>query len=280
MGSGIRYRVERIALALMATAGIVVLLADLLGWLDKLAPGGALPKITLLILSTVTLFLLLEVDRLKVLDHVNTQLSKLDIDAVARDLKQEHYGGVVQVHRHFPEEKFTGLVEAAGREVTILQTWVPNLHWFSSALRKAIVDRRVQVRILLLHPASPVARLRDEALRTVRDPALDEDVKASVERCLSILESIFREVPEGDRARLQVRVYNSLPSVAVYKADEHYLVSSFLHGQLAIDSTQIEIDGGETVMGRGVQKELDMLWRVGCDVDLRDWRASVNTISL
>jgi len=280
MGSGIRYRAERIALATMATAGVVVLLADLLGWLDELAPGGALPKITLLILSTVTLFLLLEVDRLKVLDNVNLQLSKLDIDAVARELKQEHYGGVVQVHRRFPEERFTGLVEDADREVTILQTWIPNLHRFEWALRKAIVEQRVQVRIMLLHPSSPVARLRDEALRTVRDPALEEDVRASVERCLSILESLHRSVREEDRARLRVRVYNSLPSIAVYKADEHHLVSSFLHGQLAIDSTQIEIDGGDTVMGREVQRELDMLWRIGSDVDLRDWRGSVSAISL
>ncbi|MFE9396000.1 hypothetical protein [Streptomyces flavidovirens] len=280
MGSGIRYRAEQIALAVMAAAGIVVLLADLFGWLDELAPGGALPKITLLILSTVTLFLLLEVDRLKVLDHVDAQLSKLDIDAIARELKQEHYGGVIRVHQRFPEATFTRFVEAAAHEVTILQTWIPNLHWFDGALRKAIVDRRVQVRILLLHPSSPVARLRDEALRTVRDPALEEDVRASVERCLSILETVYRDVPEEDRSRLQVRVYNSLPSIAVYKADEHYLVSSFLHGRLAIDSTQIEIDGVDTVMSREVQQELDMLWRIGCDVDLRDWRASVSTISL
>ncbi|MFI1396372.1 hypothetical protein [Streptomyces sp. NPDC020681] len=291
MGSGIRYRVERAALALMATAGIAVLIADLFGWLDKLAPGGALPKITLLILSTVTLFLLMELDRLRVLDDVtaqlsrldadvNTQLSKLDIDRIARELQQEHYGGVLQVHRRFPEEMFTRFVETSTREVTILQTWIPNLHRFEEALEKAVADRRVQVRVLLLHPSSPVARLRDEALRTVRDPALEQDVKASVERCLSILGSVFRRVPEEGRARLQVRVYNSLPSVAVYKADEHYLVSSFLHGQLAIDSTQIEIDGGDTVMGREVQRELDTLWSIGGDVDLRNWRTSVDTIRL
>ncbi|WP_079144407.1 hypothetical protein [Streptomyces agglomeratus] len=280
MGSGIRYRAERIALALMATAGIAVLLADLLGWLDKLAPGGALPKITLLILSTVTLFLLLEVDRLKVLDHVDAQLSKLDIDAIARELKQEHYGGVIRVHQRFPEAAFTEMLGRTGHEVTILQTWIPNLHQFHGELRKAIVDRRVLVRVLLLHPHSPVARLRDEALRTVRDPAQEEDVERGIERCLSLLGSVFHDVPEDERGRLQVRVYNSLPSVAVFKTDEHYLVSSFLHGRLAIESTQIEIDGCDTVMGREVQGELDTLWSIGRTVDLRDWRQSIRNINL
>jgi hypothetical protein len=278
MGGGVRYRTEQIALAVMASAGIAVLLADLVGWLDSLASGGTLPRVTLLILSTVTLFLLMEVDRLKVLDNVNRQLSKLDIDGIARDFRHEHYGGVVCVHSRFPEETFTGFVESASREVTILQTWIPNLHRFQWALKKAVLDRRVQVRILLLHPWSPVARLREEALR--RDPALAEDVKANVERCLSLLESLAGDVPDGDQARLQVRVYNSLPSIAVYKADEHYLVSSFLHGQLAIDSTQIEVDGDDTALGEEVQRELDTLWRIGRDVDLRDWRGSVGTINL
>ena len=134
------------------------------------------------------------------------------------------------------------------------------------------------MRVLLLHPSSPVARLREEALR--RDPALAEDVKANVERCLSIFESIAAELPEREQSRLQVRLYNSLPSIAVYKADEHFLVSSFLHAQLAIDSTQVEIDGSDTPMGEQVGRELATLWRIGCEVDLRDWRRSLSAIAL
>ncbi|MEV0414734.1 hypothetical protein AB0I68_28955 [Streptomyces sp. NPDC050448] len=308
----------------MATSGVVVLLADLFGWLDALAPGGTLPKVTLLILSTVTVFLLLELDRLKKLDtvqqkvdalgpdvndkvtaletnvgtkftaletsvgaqittltaNVEAHLSKLDIDAIAQRLKRQHYGGVVGVHSRFPEEAFTGFLERAGDELVILQTWIPNLHHVKAALRKALVDQQVHVRILLLHPSSPVAGLRDEALRAVRDPALAVNVKASVESCLAGLAQLNAEIPPGSRARLQVRLYNSLPSIAVFKVDRHFLVSSFLHGQLAIDSTQIEIDGDDTVMGEEVQQELRTLWSIGKDVDLLDWRTSVASISL
>ncbi|MFF1337381.1 hypothetical protein ACFVYT_05595 [Streptomyces sp. NPDC058290] len=323
-GGEFRHWVERAALALMATSGVVVLLADLFGWLDALAPGGALPKVTLLILSTVTVFLLLELDRLKKLDtvqqtmdalgpevnekvttletnvgtkftaletsvaaqitaltvNVEAHLSKLDIDAIAQRLKRQHYGGVVGVHSRFPEDVFTGFLERAGEELVILQTWIPNLHHLRSALRKVLVDQQVSVRILLLHPSSPVAGLRDEALRAVRDPALAVNVKASVESCLAGLAQLNGDLPAESRARLQVRVYNSLPSIAVFKVDQHFLVSSFLHGQLAIDSTQIEIDGGDTVMGEEVQQELRTLWSIGKDVDLLDWRTSVASISL
>ncbi|MEU7551627.1 hypothetical protein AB0B01_04555 [Streptomyces sp. NPDC044571] len=320
----VRRRVEQVALGLMATSGVVVLLADLFGWLDALAPGGALPKVTLLILSTVTVFLLMELERLKKLDavddrvrnlgpdvgrkvsaleenvgtkftaletrvgtqittltaNVEAHLSKLDIDAIAQRLKRQHYGGVVGIHSRFPEDAFTGLLERAADELVILQTWIPNLHHLRSALHKAITDQQVHVRILLLHPASPVAGLRDEALRAVRDPALAVNVRASVESCLAGLAELNRALAPGNRNRLQVRLYNSLPSIAVFKIDERFLVSSFLHGQLAIDSTQIEIDGGDTVMGEEVQRELRTLWSIGADVDLLDWRTSVAGISL
>jgi len=184
----------------------------------------------------------------------------------------------VQVHPRFPEESFTGFVGGATQQVAILQTWIPNLHRLQWAIRQALVERHVEVRILLLHPWSPVARLREEALR--RDPALAEDVKANVERCLSLLESLAADVPPDDRARLRVRLYNSLPSIAVYRADERYLVSSFMHAQLAVDSAQIEVDGSGTAVGDQVQRELDTLWRIGCDVDLGNWRRSLNTTNL
>ncbi|MEW2416390.1 hypothetical protein AB0953_22075 [Streptomyces sp. NPDC046866] len=320
MSGGFRYRVERVALALMAASGVVVLLADLFGWLDALAPGGALPKVTLLILSTVTVFLLLEIDRLRKLDdvqervealdssvhsrvealdgrvqaqvallgagiqekvtdmdaHMQAHLSKLDIDAMSQRLKDQHYGGVVKVHRRFPEEEFIGYVEDTGQEVAILQTWIPNLRHLEEALVKALVAQQVPVRILLLDPASPVAGLRNEALKDVLDPALAEDVKARVEGCLAGLARIHRRLAPGAHPRLQVKVYNSLPSIAVFKADERYLVSSFLHGQLAVDSTQIEVDGAHTLMGREVQEEFDTLWSIGVDVDLPDWRTSLD----
>ncbi|WP_328926244.1 hypothetical protein OG429_17490 [Streptomyces sp. NBC_00190] len=272
MGNGFRYRAERISLGTMAAAGIAVLVADLLGWLDKMAPGGTLPKITLLILSTVTLFLLMEFDRLKVLDNINRQISGLTVDGLTGDLRRRHYLGVVQVHESFPEQAFIGLVRAAEREVAILQTWIPNLTSFKDELAQAVKERQVEVNILLLHPSSPVAGLRDEALGSEPSSGV-VDVDAS----LRILGVIHSQLPPDLRGKLRVKVYNSLPSIAVYKADERYLVSSFLHRRLAIESTQTEIEGSDTVMGREVQNELNTLWGIGSDVDLRDWHRSIES---
>ncbi|WP_030706764.1 hypothetical protein [Streptomyces sp. NRRL F-2580] len=271
MGNGFRYRAERISLGAMATAGILVLLADVLGWLDRMAPGGTLPKITLLILSTVTLFLLMEFDRLKVLDSISTQISGLTLDGLTGELRRQHYLGVTRVHPVFPTAEFKRLVDGARREVAILQTWIPNLEGLEEELEKAVTERNVEVRILLVHPKSDVVYLRDQALRSTRRTV-------SVNASLDILHGIHCRLPGELRSKLKVRVYNSLPSISVYKADEHYLVSSFLHGQLAIESTQIEIDGCDSLMGLQVQKELNILWEIGSEVDLRDPMRSVDVI--
>lgn len=274
MKRGVRQWVDRLTLGLPVLAGLVVTLLDLFGGLDRF--NSDLPKITLLILCSVTLFLITQIDRLKLLDNVTDQLSKLDIDAIAGKLKNEHYGGVVQVHQGFPEETFADYLNSAKREIVILQTWIPNLLRFESRLEAAL-NRRVHVRVLLLQPTSLVIGLREEALRALQDPAAAPDVRAGVELSLSVLASIFGRT--GARPDLlQVRIYNSLPSVAVYKADDRYLVSSFLHGQLAINSSQLELEGDHAAMARQVQRELDTLWEIGCDVDLHDWRRSIDTV--
>lgn len=272
-GNKIRRWAERISLAVTASLGIVVLVASPLG-LDRLLPADTIPKITLLVLSSITLFLLLEVERFQLLDNIDARLSALDIDTIAQKLKRDHYAGIVVVHDNFPEDAFRRHVKSA-KEVTILNTWIPNLHRFEQLLIDAL-SRGAKVKILLLHPNSGVAQLRDEALRTVRDPMLADNVKDGVKRCMAILESILGSVGENRRAGLEIKVYNSLPSIAVYRADAHYLVSTFLHGQLAIDSPQFEIDGTDTVLGSQVQKELNTLWKIGEEIDVRQWRSRLD----
>ncbi|WP_157245089.1 hypothetical protein [Nonomuraea typhae] len=270
---------ERTVLALMAAAGVIIPLAGLFGWLDGTMISDNLPKITLLILSTVTVFLLMEVDRLKVVDDIHQVVTRLDVDAIARDRLQDRYGGVTRVHRDFAAGPFVGHLATVRSEVVILQTWIPNLDDFAGDLRRAIEERAVQVRVMLLFPTSPVAGLRDEALRTGGAEPLGAAVGPGVEDCLNTFAAVHARLPGDLRGRLRVHVYNSLPSVAAYKVDDRYFVSSFLHSKLAIRCAQIEIDGGDTEMGREVQRELDTIWSISRRVDLDDWRTCINNIT-
>ncbi|MFI6942782.1 hypothetical protein ACIBI4_26240 [Streptomyces sp. NPDC050418] len=268
-----RHQAERFALALTTAAGPLTILADVLGLLDEVAPNGV-QMVTLLILSSVTVFLLLEVRRFEVLDRVERRLATLALD------ERERYGGVQRVHPEFPTTRVKALVRQARTEVSVLQTWMPNLDVLKEDLEHVLTAPGcVEVRILLLFPSSEVADLRREALRDMPTASTPVNVKDAIENNLDCLARLRAGLPTDHRGRLKVRLYNSLPSMAVYRADETYVVSSFLHAQLAISSPQTEIEGCDTARGAEVEKELDTLWQIGKDVELTDWRRSVGAMS-
>jgi hypothetical protein len=272
-----RHRAERIGLALMAFLGFVVVVLDLLGWLDRFAPGETIPKISLLVLSTVTIVLLLEVERFQALDKLDSRLALLDIDETARRLKDKQYAGLVKVHEDLADAVFCDYVRTA-KTVTILNTWIPNLSALRGALVKA-ANRDAEVRILLLDPDSDVAKLRSAALQAGSRKGPKDRVKTGVRNCLAELASARQQIAEPYRDRLRVKLYNSLPSISVYRADGHYLVGMFLHGELAVNLPQFEVDGGNSLLAQWAQGELDTLWdKIGRDLDLDNWEDDLDSI--
>ncbi|OXM53010.1 hypothetical protein CFP75_08905 [Amycolatopsis alba DSM 44262] len=266
---------ELLSLGGLAVVGFTVGIAEQLGWLDKVAPKGV-STLTLIMVSGVVVVLLIELTPLRALEDIRDRLAGLDIDSIASSLRRSHYGGVVEVHKRFPDDAFAARV-AKAKQITILNTWIPNLELLEHELEAAIVDRRAEVRIMLLHPNSMLVGLREAALGRT-DGAGNAFVSTGITNCLETLSRLHRRLARR-QGNLKVRVFNSQASVSVYRADGHYLVSMFLHGQLAINSPQFEIEGThDTVLGEQIQRELDTLWDIGRDVDLGDWNRSIDMI--
>ncbi|MGW0522144.1 hypothetical protein [Crossiella sp. NPDC003009] len=263
MASRLRRTFERTGLYTAACLSIAVAVADLAGWLDLIAPGGTIQKITLLVLGSMALVVTLEVDGFAKLDEIDAK-----VDAVRRAVAQGFEQGLVAVHPNLANEDYIRYVKQA-RQVTILNTWIPNLQRLKESLGEAL-DRRAEVRILLLYPNSMVASLRDDALRARGRSNPEWNVRSGVRHNLGILKELVTE-KRRRAGHLKVKVFNSLPSAAVYKADTHYYVSVFLHGQLAIESPQLEIQGSGSLLGRQFQQELDTLWEIGVEIDPLDW---------
>ncbi|WP_233594746.1 hypothetical protein [Amycolatopsis sp. WAC 04169] len=266
---------ELLSLGGLAVAGFAVGIAEQLGLLDKVAPKGV-TTLTLIMVSGVVVVLLVELTPLRALEDIRDRLAGLDIDTIATSLRRSHYGGVVEVHKRFPDDEFAAHV-AKAKQVTILNTWIPNLQRLEKELEAAIVDRRAEVRIMLLHPNSMLVGLREAALGR-NDGAGNPFVSTGIAECLEILSRLHRRLAKR-QSNLKVRVFNSQASVSVYRADGRYLVSMFLHGQLAVNSPQFQIEGThDTVLGEQIQRELDTLWDIGRDVDLADWNRSIDMI--
>jgi hypothetical protein len=156
--------------------------------------------------------------------------------------------GLRGIHASFPAAAFAAALERLlaeppqePREVAILQTFAPNLEHYRTHLSRCL-EAGARVRILLAWPYSRAADLREEVLKRYADEPLSEDfaIQGSVIANLEILEAILRA--SHNPANLEIRLYDTLPSLALYRAGPTLLAAPFLHGALAIHTFQLELD--------------------------------------
>lgn len=184
--------------------------------------------------------------------------------------------GIVRVHKNLDYHLLLDLMTDAD-EIVILNTWIPELNILDDALVEALA-RGTYVSILMLYPDSQIARLRSRALQGLTQARVREDrVRPGVRHCLEVLAAIARTAGDDGRRNLRVRLYHSLPSISVYGVDDRAFFSVFLHGQLAVKSPQIEVQGQESLMGRLVFRELETLWATGHEFeDLEQWETELD----
>jgi hypothetical protein len=189
---------------------------------------------------------------------------------------EDHAAGIARVHKNLDYHLLVDYMSDAG-EIVILNTWIPELNILADALIDALA-RGTYVSILMLYPDSHIAQLRSQALQHSTKERFREDrVRPGVRHCLEVLAAIAHTVGEDSRRHLRVRLYHSLPSISVYAVDDRAFVSVFLHGQLAVKSVQIEVQGQDTLMGRLVFTELETLWGIGQEFnDVEQWQTELD----
>ncbi|MEA2242511.1 MAG: hypothetical protein QOD24_2067 [Solirubrobacteraceae bacterium] len=189
-----------------------------------------------------------------------------DVAPVVRLPIEDPRGGIVRVHPNLDYHLLFDYMARAD-EIVIANTWIPGLDILADALVDALA-RGTSVSILMLHPESQIAQLRSHALHDGTAEGFRQDrVGPGVRHCLDVLAAVASMVEEAQRANLRVRLYNSLPSISVYRMDDRAFISFFLHGQLVVRSVQIEVLGENSVMGRLAAHEIETLWDIGRELD-------------
>jgi len=186
--------------------------------------------------------------------------------------------GVLGVHQSLDNRLFADYISTAER-IMILNTWIPEVGILADALVEALA-RGTDIRILMLYPYSHIARLRSEALHGPGQGAPRDLVRPGVKHCLDVLAAIAGMVDEGQRRCLRVRLYHSLPSIAVYSVDDRAFMSVFLHGQISFKAPAIEVQGQESLLGRPIFRELETLWEIGQEFgDLIRWQDEIEDMA-
>ena len=193
----------------------------------------------------------------------------------ARDLRgrsqapaHDEPSGIVRVHRNVDHHLLVDHI-AEAQEVTILNTWIPGLDILADALLDALARGARPSRFCCSIPTRTSHTCAARAAAAAPGPFRDGRVRPGVRRCLDILAAIEEALDADHRGNLRVRLYDALPSISVFAVDERAFLSFLLHGQLAVKSAQIEVLGRDTVLGRLVEREIDVLWRIGSPVEQR-----------
>jgi hypothetical protein len=198
--------------------------------------------------------------------------------------------GLSRIHAAFPADTFAAALERLllvqeeaeqdeeddPKEVAILQTFAPNLEHYRAHLSRCL-QAGVRVRILLAWPYSLAAGLREEVLKRYAAEPLAEDfaIQGSVIANLETLEATIRTSPHA--ANLEIRLYDTLPSLSLYRAGRTLLAAPFLHGALAIHTFQLELDLGasDPLLTGTLLNDFERMWTVArpfLPAPDRNWR--------
>jgi hypothetical protein len=162
------------------------------------------------------------------------------------------------------------------KEVAILQTFAPNLEHYRAHLSRCL-QAGVRVRILLAWPYSLAAGLREEVLKRYAAEPLAEDfaIQGSVIANLETLEATIRASRHS--SNLEIRLYDTLPSLSLYRAGPTLLAAPFLHGALAIHTFQLELDlrASDPLLTGTLLNDFERMWTVArpfLPAPDRNWR--------
>ena len=178
--------------------------------------------------------------------------------------------GLHYVYPSFPRDGFGKAIDhlidsdnSEPKQVDILQTFAPNLNDYFEHLIRCL-QNGVQVRILLAWPYSEAAKLREEVLRRYANSSIRDEI--NIQACvIANLETLEKIIRVSDTSKLiEIKLYDTLPSLAIYRAGRYMLAAPFLHGSLAINTFQLELtlNSANQLITQTLQKDFELMWQV------------------
>jgi hypothetical protein len=178
--------------------------------------------------------------------------------------------GLNYIYPNFPKDTFGKAIDylidadtSEQKQLDILQTFAPNLDDYFDHLTRCL-QQGVQVRILLAWPYSEAAKLREEVLRRYANNCIGDEI--NIRDCvianLETLEKIIRVSKHSEL--IEIKLYDTLPSLAIYRAGRYMLAAPFLHGSLAIHTFQLELtlNSANSLITQTLQKDFELMWQV------------------
>jgi hypothetical protein len=148
-------------------------------------------------------------------------------------------------------EVIFNLLAGAKNTIRVCKTWIPEIDAVHAALKEALREGSTieSVQILCLDPDSTLAKQRSLDMGETPDWGRKQ-IKIH-------LEKLHRLYEKDDRVKIYI--YNSLPSVSLYAADDTALIGWYWHSQLSFDGPVLKVKGENYHLNRCVQENFDEL---------------------
>ncbi len=191
--------------------------------------------------------------------------------------------GLSYIYPDFPKDRFGTEIDRVihstdrdQKQVDILQTFAPNLNDYFEHLTRCI-QNDVQVRILLAWPYSEAAKLREDVLRRYVHNSISDEINIC-DCVIANLETLEKIIKISHKSKLlNIKLYDTLPSLSIYRAGDYILSAPFLHGSLAINTFQLELklNTANQLIAHTLQQDFELMWQVARRFDPdpnRNWR--------
>ena len=113
-------------------------------------------------------------------------------------------------------------------------------------------------------PYSQAAQLREDVLRKYCNPKFVEEIKICdcVIANLEMLENIISIFDHA--ASFEIKLYDTLPYLAIYRAGNYILAAPFFHSSLAVNTFQFELklDASNQLIVQTLQNNFALIWQV------------------
>jgi len=220
---------------------------------------------------------------------------RYDIDKQSRyNLHRFEMMGLDNIYEVFPLEIFKqkiknliSLEDNTNKQIDILQTYAPNLIHIKDELSEALKNG-IKLRVLLVWPYSKIARLREDALKlySANNSTIEHQDLTELNIVNSVINNIeiFEQILKNNHLSkfLEIRLYDTLPSMSIYRVENYLLNASFLHGRLAINTFWLELDlVSQSFLTYTIQNEFEQIWQMAKQITPshnQNWRNQIKIL--
>lgn len=179
------------------------------------------------------------------------------VNSHANSIADVLQAGITDAYELLPLSKLKQRIGHSKRCVRIMHTFIDDPRQYKEAFAEANCNGS-SIQLLFLNPESPYAKQRSLDVWPKNSLTTPDEQYVSKQITYSI-DVLYNMVKESEIKNVEVRIYDSLPSLALYMTDDDILLGFFLIGTKTDSATMLSVSGN-SFFSRDLINEFEKRW--------------------